>query len=250
MCPSTGVGLVLLVCLSVLFQRGACFFAPHPSLQRHVSVGRGRRAAEVSNSLPLLSRDPGYSVLFSTEVDETEKKEGVTVTELGGETKPPAKEKDEEEEEEEDEKPQYSMTPLQRIQAETLDIDPTDPKWEGLTTEQIRIILEKEKEKFYQRDTGEYECGSCGYTYREKTGDGRRVPPGTLFKQLPEDWRCPQCRGSKTGFQPITEEVAGYYENKDYGIGFNTWTANQKSLLIYGGLAFGFTLFMAGYLLQ
>mmetsp|Transcript_18138 Transcript_18138/g.36792 ORF Transcript_18138/g.36792 Transcript_18138/m.36792 type:complete len:146 (+) Transcript_18138:125-562(+) len=103
MCPSTGVGLVLLVCLSVLFQRGACFFAPHPSLQRHVSVGRGRRAAEVSNSLPLLSRDPGYSVLFSTEVDETEKKEGVTVTELGGETKPPAKEKDEEEEEEEDE---------------------------------------------------------------------------------------------------------------------------------------------------
>eukprot|EP00913_Durusdinium_trenchii_P028769 g26980.t1 len=40
----------------------------------------------------------------------------------------------------------------------------------------------------------------------------------------------------KADFQPVIEEVAGFAENQDYGIGFNTWTAGQKGIVIWGFL--------------
>ena len=44
--------------------------------------------------------------------------------------------------------------------------------------------------------------------------------------------------------------VAGFAENQGYGLGTNSMTGEQKSLLIYGALALFFALFIAGYGLE
>jgi rubredoxin len=51
-----------------------------------------------------------------------------------------------------------------------------------------------------------YECVICGYIYDEAEGipeDG--IPPGTLWKDIPEDWECPDCGISKSEFDLYVE---------------------------------------------
>jgi len=46
----------------------------------------------------------------------------------------------------------------------------------------------------------------CGYVYDPEVGDEEGgVPPGVPFEDLPDDWRCPLCGGSKAVFVPLTE---------------------------------------------
>lgn len=46
-----------------------------------------------------------------------------------------------------------------------------------------------------------YVCGGCGYEYDAGKGDPEgEVAPGTLFKDLPEEWTCPECGEEKTAF--------------------------------------------------
>jgi hypothetical protein len=45
-------------------------------------------------------------------------------------------------------------------------------------------------------------------------------------------------------------KVSGFAQNQGYGLGSNSMTSDQKSLLIYGSLAVFFSLFIAGYLLD
>lgn len=53
-------------------------------------------------------------------------------------------------------------------------------------------------------DAEKYKCTVCGYIYDPVSGDPvGRIPPGTSFEQLPEDWRCPGCGADKTGFEPL-----------------------------------------------
>ena len=44
-------------------------------------------------------------------------------------------------------------------------------------------------------------------------------------------------------------QVAGFAENQGYGLGTNSMTEEQKSLLIFGSLGFFFFLFILGYAL-
>jgi len=106
-----------------------------------------------------------------------------------------------------------------------------------------------EAEFFLQRKTGRYECGSCAYEYNPFWGEGK-IGPGTRWEDIPEDWRCPKCNAAKEEFLPIVEEVAGFADNQDYGLGFNTWTASQKSAVIWGGLALGAAGLLYGYALE
>lgn len=49
-----------------------------------------------------------------------------------------------------------------------------------------------------------YQCGACGFVYNERVGleeDG--IPAGTLWKDVPEDWTCPDCSASKQDFEPF-----------------------------------------------
>mmetsp|Transcript_135 Transcript_135/g.464 ORF Transcript_135/g.464 Transcript_135/m.464 type:complete len:191 (+) Transcript_135:65-637(+) len=106
-----------------------------------------------------------------------------------------------------------------------------------------------EAERFLQKETGVYECSNCGFEYNQMWGYGK-YGPGTQFKDLPNNWRCPECKVSKDQFRPLMEEIAGFAENQEFGLGFNTWTGSQKGLLIWGGLGIGFFALLSGYLLE
>ncbi|BBN11688.1 hypothetical protein MPTK1_5g13990 [Marchantia polymorpha subsp. ruderalis] len=107
------------------------------------------------------------------------------------------------------------------------------------------------EERFAVINTGKFECRSCGYVYDAAKGDTNYpIAAGIEFGGLPEDWRCPTCGAAKTYFQSKSVEIAGFAQNQQFGLGGNSLTEGQKSLLIYGTFAFFFTLFLAGYLLQ
>eukprot|EP00244_Chara_vulgaris_P008514 TRINITY_DN336_c0_g2_i1.p1 TRINITY_DN336_c0_g2~~TRINITY_DN336_c0_g2_i1.p1 ORF type:complete len:338 (+),score=46.18 TRINITY_DN336_c0_g2_i1:138-1151(+) len=110
---------------------------------------------------------------------------------------------------------------------------------------------EREAEKFAVVYTGDYQCRSCGYEYIEVMGDeSYPIPPGMPFASLPSDWACPICGAPRTYFNPKRVEVAGFVQNQKYGLGGNSLTSGQKSLLIYGSLLFFFGVFISGYFLQ
>lgn len=46
-----------------------------------------------------------------------------------------------------------------------------------------------------------YHCAGCGYEYNAGVGDIENdVTPGTLFKDIPEEWVCPECGEEKDAF--------------------------------------------------
>lgn len=127
-----------------------------------------------------------------------------------------------------------------------------DPELESEAQRKAREIEElRAQEKFMKVGTGEADCLSCGYKYDPKAGDpDYPVAPGTKFQNLPSDWGCPVCGAEGKTFQVQETEIAGFAVNQKYGLGTNTMTAGQKSLLIYGSLALFFALFLAGYFLE
>ncbi|MDA8239113.1 MAG: rubredoxin [Nitrospiraceae bacterium] len=45
---------------------------------------------------------------------------------------------------------------------------------------------------------------NCGYIYDPKKGDRKgKIPPGTRFEDLPDDWTCPLCGAGKHMFKRI-----------------------------------------------
>lgn len=45
---------------------------------------------------------------------------------------------------------------------------------------------------------------SCGYIYNPDRGDRKRkIPRGTDFQDVPEDWTCPSCGIPKVKFKPL-----------------------------------------------
>lgn len=50
----------------------------------------------------------------------------------------------------------------------------------------------------------QYVCEVCGFVYDEAEGwPEEGIAPGTRFVDLPEKWRCPQCRAMKAKFEPM-----------------------------------------------
>lgn len=49
-----------------------------------------------------------------------------------------------------------------------------------------------------------WQCLVCGYVYDPGLGDPEaRIPAGTAFEDLPDDWVCPTCGASKDQFKKI-----------------------------------------------
>lgn len=47
-----------------------------------------------------------------------------------------------------------------------------------------------------------YSCTVCGYVYDPAIGDPENdIAPGVAFKDLPEDWVCPECGVDKSMFE-------------------------------------------------
>lgn len=140
------------------------------------------------------------------------------------------------------------------VEPETKDDVKPGEELENPDSESARKKAEADRlraaEKFMQIGTGEAECTSCGYYYTPAKGDPEYpIAKGTRFENLPDDWYCPVCNSEKRVFQSKTKEIAGFAENQGYGLGTNTMTGEQKSLLIFGSLAAFFALLLAGYAL-
>jgi len=46
-----------------------------------------------------------------------------------------------------------------------------------------------------------YVCDVCGYIYDPAVGDpDGKIPSGTAFAALPDDWVCPMCGAGKDSF--------------------------------------------------
>lgn len=63
-----------------------------------------------------------------------------------------------------------------------------------------------------------YQCQTtnCGCIYNPDRGDKRgKVPAGTSFQELPEQWKCPVCGAGTKAFRPlagpgsVAEETTG-----------------------------------------
>ena len=53
-------------------------------------------------------------------------------------------------------------------------------------------------------DLCQCQTANCGYVYNPDKGDRKgRIPCGTCFADLPEDWKCPVCGASKRAFKPL-----------------------------------------------
>lgn len=51
-----------------------------------------------------------------------------------------------------------------------------------------------------------YKCVPCGYIYDPAFGDpDSGTAPGTMFEDLPDDWKCPICSVGKDEFELIEE---------------------------------------------
>lgn len=48
------------------------------------------------------------------------------------------------------------------------------------------------------------QTANCGYIYNPAKGDRKgKIPAGTPFEELPEDWKCPVCGAGKHLFKKV-----------------------------------------------
>jgi len=69
-------------------------------------------------------------------------------------------------------------------------------------------IKKKSKEKSIQgaKEMKKYKCLMCGYIYDPAVGDpDNGVAADTAFKDLPDDWTCPECGADKDEFELVEE---------------------------------------------
>ncbi len=63
-----------------------------------------------------------------------------------------------------------------------------------------------------------YQCQTmnCGYIYDPDKGDRKgKIPKGTKFEDLPDDWTCPVCGASKAMFKPLAGPGSVAEENAE-----------------------------------
>jgi rubredoxin len=61
-------------------------------------------------------------------------------------------------------------------------------------------------------DMTRYACTVCSYSYHPLKGDPENgILPGTPFKNLPDDWRCPWCGAAKAQFVPEREDQSDLF---------------------------------------
>eukprot|EP01025_Chloroclados_australasicus_P037872 TRINITY_DN3872_c0_g1_i1.p2 TRINITY_DN3872_c0_g1~~TRINITY_DN3872_c0_g1_i1.p2 ORF type:complete len:184 (+),score=14.84 TRINITY_DN3872_c0_g1_i1:157-708(+) len=135
---------------------------------------------------------------------------------------------------------------------ETTTSVPIEPELESESQRKKREADElRAQEQFMVVGKGEAECVNCQYAYKPSQGDPEfPIAKGTMFEDLPEEWQCPGCGSPKSTFKITRKVVAGFAANQGYGFGTNSWTGDQKLLVIYGALLVFFFIFISGYLLD
>eukprot|EP00640_Fibrocapsa_japonica_P004020 CAMPEP_0113944304 /NCGR_PEP_ID=MMETSP1339-20121228/33048_1 /TAXON_ID=94617 /ORGANISM="Fibrocapsa japonica" /LENGTH=221 /DNA_ID=CAMNT_0000949469 /DNA_START=74 /DNA_END=739 /DNA_ORIENTATION=- /assembly_acc=CAM_ASM_000762 len=196
-------------------------------------ASQGFRSMPVVNPVQLSGKVPSFALHMSEKPEKAE----ATVAEVAT---PPSTEA-----------PAEGQTPAPVEGADTaVDGEKKEEEEKGMSPREKEIARLKAAETFITKPTGNWECTTCGYVYKEDEGEYPRVPAGTKFMDpAMSGYTCPNCQSPRSFFEPELITIAGFEENQNYGF-FNGLTGDQKSLLIFGGLGFFFFLFLGGYLLE
>jgi rubredoxin len=63
------------------------------------------------------------------------------------------------------------------------------------------MTTESRQNNFQDQPMKIYMCVVCGWIYDEAAGlPDEGIAPGTLWADVPDDWRCPECNVSKADF--------------------------------------------------
>mmetsp|Transcript_39267 Transcript_39267/g.39758 ORF Transcript_39267/g.39758 Transcript_39267/m.39758 type:complete len:201 (-) Transcript_39267:347-949(-) len=147
-------------------------------------------------------------------------------------------------------KPVSEITPTIDMPASALD-KAMEKQMDEQMVKQKKADELRAQEVFIQKPTGRHRCMNCDWEYDEDKGDvaviGGQIAAGTEFLNLPSNWRCPTCRASKDSFEAISIEIPGFEVNQGYGFGGNSLSGDEKSGLVFGGLAVMAVLMIAGY---
>jgi rubredoxin/predicted TPR repeat methyltransferase len=68
------------------------------------------------------------------------------------------------------------------------------------------FVVTAQKIDLQEESMQKYVCDRCGYVYDPEKGEPETgIFADTLFEELPEDWKCPDCAAGKEEFSPIEE---------------------------------------------
>lgn len=77
-------------------------------------------------------------------------------------------------------------------------------RWSGLRGWPRVAIGKGRREMAKPEEMWQCQTVNCGYIYDPDRGDRKgKIPKGTCFEDLPDDWRCPICGASKKMFRPL-----------------------------------------------
>ena len=67
-----------------------------------------------------------------------------------------------------------------------------------------QFFIEQEEDMAKPEEMYQCQTVNCGYFYNPDKGDRKgKIPKGTAFEELPDDWRCPICGAGKKMFKPL-----------------------------------------------
>ena len=68
------------------------------------------------------------------------------------------------------------------------------------------FILKRPAQRMGDVPYKKWQCGACGFIYDEELGDEEEgFPPGTRFKDIDDNWICPDCGTTKDMFVEVEE---------------------------------------------
>lgn len=74
--------------------------------------------------------------------------------------------------------------------------------FEGNMENQSLDEKQVENFKILEHEHHKYICEVCNYIYNEEEGEEKvGLAPGTLWDDIPDDWRCPECSAIKSSFK-------------------------------------------------
>jgi len=69
---------------------------------------------------------------------------------------------------------------------------------------EARPVLSQEESMALPEEIYQCQTVNCGYIYNPDKGDRKgKIPKGTRFEDLSDEWRCPICGGTKKCFRPL-----------------------------------------------
>ena len=70
----------------------------------------------------------------------------------------------------------------------------------------IMFILKRLVQQMADVPYKKWQCSACGFIYDEELGDEEEgFPPGTRFKDIDDNWICPDCGATKDIFIEVKE---------------------------------------------